>query len=221
MKKTALILAVILILSSFVACGQRPVSYDNLISKYTELVACLKDGRELPSRENENEKEKAAYDALYAAVESAKENPEDMSYGIKDLNGDGADELILLSKYLNVYAVFTPRDGVATPLYDNGCFAVITKDGEFYLHEGALFNTKIQIKKIVNGELVGDEYGVVSETGTRADAVYYKIENGKRDEITFAEYLSLTDPLANTFSDYREIIEKIGITVVPAIKSEN
>ncbi len=236
MKKTALLLALIMLLSALFACGtptppsettpndtpsnpeEGYVTYESIILKYEEIINCLNDGQELPSRDGEKDFQKAAFDAVFDAVIAAKNDPKNMAYGRKDLNRDGKDELILLSTDLDIYAVFTQEDGTPVSLFTPGCEAVIDSRGVFYLHSGSRFNTKIEIKKLVDGELVGDEFGSTSETDSPDDAVYYKTENGERKEITRSEYIQLSDSVASEFSLSQNTIKCIGIRVVPVIK---
>lgn len=242
MKKTALLLAFVMLLSALFACSaptepddstpsettpsETPsvpetgsVSYNSITEKYEELVNCLKNGEELPSRDGEKEFEKAVYDAVFDAVMTNKDKAEEMAYGRKDLNRDGKDELILLSKNLDIYAVFAKKDGITVSLFTPGCDAVIDSRGIFYLHSGTRFNTKIEIKKLIDGELVGDEFGSSSETDSLDDVVYYKTENGERKEITRSEYIQLSDSVSGEFSSSRNTVKCLGIRVVPVIKT--
>lgn len=85
--------------------------YDDIISRYTALLAAKHNGEELPLPDTAkmDAGEAAIAEALYGIVNACKdaEDAEILGYGYKDFDGNGTPELILLSKYISIRAIFT------------------------------------------------------------------------------------------------------------------
>ena len=88
--------------------------YDDIISQYTELLQAKANGEELtePDTDGMDEREAAIANALYEIVDSCKsaESAEGLCYGFKDMDGNGVLELILMTQYTSVCALFTVSD---------------------------------------------------------------------------------------------------------------
>lgn len=85
--------------------------YNDIVSRYTELLIAKRDGKELPepSTDGMSEQESAIARALHGIV-STHENPDTLQnygYGYKDMDGNGIPELILLTRYTTIKAIFT------------------------------------------------------------------------------------------------------------------
>ncbi len=122
-------------------------------------------------------------------------------YAIKDLNGDGVDELVLLNEDYMVVAVFSMANGnpilLGNYIPRGSCWI----DGNGWLHEnktgGSEYSTHV-IHKIAEGgaslELIA-EYGTdgTEWIGGVAVTKYYKLVNGEGVDITEDEYNSLNE----------------------------
>ena len=121
-------------------------------------------------------------------------------YAIKDLNGDGVDELVLLTRDYMVCAIFSVADGQPILLRHYGTRDYGWIDGDGSIHEngsdGAAYSTNA-VYKIADGgaamELVV-EFGTngVEWVGNTAHTVGYQLVNGEKITITEAECAALT-----------------------------
>lgn len=112
-------------------------------------------------------------------------------YCIKDLNGDGVDELILLSEpwpgeaAFSVLGVFTMKDG--RPVMLEGTVDWIDENG--FLHDGYFYQEEGYhvIYKVINGgfELV-ESFGSYKDENGQFN--YYRVVNGKKTSITKNEF---------------------------------
>ena len=147
-------------------------------------------------------------------------------YAIKDLNGDGIDELVLINDYYMVGAVFSFADGkpvlLGSYIQRGRCW--IDADGQ--LHEngnsGADYSTNA-IYKISEG---GASLQLVAEFGTNghewigdvAVTKYYQLLNGEKVDITKDEYVALGERYGEYLGYYEcaEATEKYsGLEYVP------
>ncbi len=91
-------------------------TYDDIIIQYTELLTSKHNGEELasPNTAAMDEKEASIAEALYGIVNSrtSVEAVENLGYSFKDMDDNGTPELILLSKYTSVLAVFTVSNNI-------------------------------------------------------------------------------------------------------------
>lgn len=88
--------------------------YGDIISRYTALLTAKHSGEELPEPNTKgmDERESAIATALHGIVDARKdaEDVENLGYGFKDLDSNGIPELILLTRYTTVQAIFTISD---------------------------------------------------------------------------------------------------------------
>ena len=122
-------------------------------------------------------------------------------YSVKDLNGDGVDELVLMNKDYYIMAIFSYYDGKPVLLGNywerNSCWV----DGDGLLHNngssGADYSTNA-VYKIADG---GDRLELVAEFGTNghewigevAYTKYYKVVDGEKVSIKESEYSALAE----------------------------
>lgn len=137
-------------------------------------------------------------------VESDGESPHyklGYGYAVKDLNGDGVDELVLLNDEYYVIAVFSYADGKPVLLGNYMPRGSCWIDGDGLLHEngsGGADHSTNAIYKIADG---GKELELIVEYGTNghewiedvAYTIYYKLVNGEKKTITEAEYQALNE----------------------------
>ena len=146
--------------------------------------------------------EKALFGKLFSSVfDFKKDFPYKYScgYALKDLNGDGVDELVLLNNEYHVIAVFSYADGKPVLLGNYKSRDRCWIDGEGLLHEngsnGADLSTNA-IYKIADG---GRELELIVEFGTNghewvgdvAYTKYYKLVDGERVDISEEEWSEL------------------------------
>lgn len=175
--------------------------YDIIIERYSELLLSKINNEEVEfPNESSGEIENAVFDVAYNCA-----NPNNMGYATKDINKDGIDELILLNNSNKVYALFTiyNKEPVLLLTATNQS-AAISPDGTVYTYKFDKDKGNVtQIKTIVDGTLVGLEYGDTIDGDSNS---FYKIENGKRTEITGNDKFQLDNsiehiamnPLAHT-----------------------
>ncbi len=122
-------------------------------------------------------------------------------YAIKDLNGDGVDELVLLTDDYMVCAIFSITDGKPILLgnYRTRHSAWIDEKG--WIHENGSSgadNSMNAVYKIADG---GASMELIAEFGTNghewigdtAYTKYYKLVNGEKVSITESEYFALNE----------------------------
>ena len=128
-------------------------------------------------------------------------------YSVKDLNGDGVDELILLNSEYYIMAIFSYADGKPVLLGNywsrNSCWI----DGDGLLHNngsgGADYSTNA-VYKIANG---GKSLELIAEFGTNghewindlAYTKYYKVVDGEEVSITESECTALAEQYGKYF----------------------
>ena len=126
-------------------------------------------------------------------------------YSVKDLNGDGVDELVLMNKDYYIMAIFSYSNKKPVLLGNywerNSCWI----DEKGWIHEngsgGADYSTN-SVYKIADG---GAELELIVEFGTNghewigdiAYTKYYKLVNGEKAEITESEYNNLGEQYCN------------------------
>ena len=85
--------------------------YDDIISQYTALLTAKHNGKELsaPNTDGMDERETAIAEALYGIVDAREDAQavENLGYGYKDLDDNGIAELLLLTRYTSIQAIFT------------------------------------------------------------------------------------------------------------------
>ena len=149
--------------------------------------------------------------------------PTKAGYCIRDINGDGIDELILLDEKYYIYVIFTIVDGqtkvVDTFKGDTNHIGAIGADGTIYKDGyGKGENGYSHVQKLSeNGELVGlrfwckDDYVFTDEVGK---AEYFKEINGERTTLNKEEFNALYEEYRSVFSNPTEITKQSGIKFV-------
>ncbi len=180
-------------------------SYDSIISEYRkdvelrfdEVAAANQYFSQLDNEKRElSEKIYFSVLSIYpSGTDGKNENsPENYGYTIKDLNGDGIDELILRRDNHQVIAIFTMVDKKPVLLNyfwnRNKCW--IDPDG--YLHisgSNGADRSVFQIYRISNqtGELILlEEGGTDGPDQTNGGTLYYKLGNNEKVYISEEEY---------------------------------
>ncbi len=168
--------------------------YESMISDFEDLILYKYTYQELPPR---GDGEPFYTDALYKVA--AQYDPSmDMGYALKDINGDGYVELVLMGRDARLYAMFTIVEDapVLVHVFQQG-MGYTTPDGTVFYNEkdGSTSTVKYHIKKLVDGELVGTEYGRLDVDGNfdTDDETYYSIVDGIERELSHDEYKQYGD----------------------------
>ena len=118
--------------------------YEAIIEKYTELLKEKKSSdTELTVPDDANDTEKVLYDIVNSC-----DDPSLMGYAAKDINRDGENELVLMTKACFVHALFTQKNGEPVLLLSQQSRMEILPDGTVYAYK-FVPNTSshIQLKK--------------------------------------------------------------------------
>ena len=181
---------------NYVAPDSSLAKYQPVIESYKTVIAYKRNTTQMPPR---GDNEPYFYDLIYKVVENY--NPtDDFGYAVKDINGDGTDELVLLDSNFQVYGLLTLVADVPTVVgYLHGMGA-ITSWGDVYYTEKIIDGTNYyniqHIKKLVGANLVGLEYMWLDTDGdlaTNDDMVYYHVVDGVKEEITKDKYSTYTN----------------------------
>jgi hypothetical protein len=188
-------------------------SYDAVLESYERIIGILLDYDQKKWFEGEydslfkfesDEDYYIFHDLLLTIArnkpDSYKEGSENsFGYAKKDLDGNGVEELILMSDSYSLIAIFTEKDGKTalvsaftgyyeTWLDENGAIH------DRYATEGiSEYNAQYSIR-VLDGDKLCDElvFGVEFDPMRHANLLY-KLENGKKNEITTENYFDLID----------------------------
>lgn len=123
-------------------------------------------------------------------------------YAKKDLNGDGVEELILLTGTYDVIAIFTVKNGKAVMLdhFDGNRYAWIDEQGLVHVHHmmSADFDRSNEsyLFEIVDGTWQ-TKLAIGYWNDSSFNRQYYRLENGNRVMITEAEWEILDAKIMN------------------------
>ena len=201
-----ILLAATLLLPALCACGsmtpeQQKAAYDGIIAEYTNLLTARQNGDELtpPKTDGMKEEEAAIAEALYGIVADQKvETLADLGYGFKDMDGNGTPELILLTRYTSIRAVFTIANRKPVLLeanYGEGTSFLFAPNNRFFMtretsadnvRDVRLYTCRVEGDKMVYDAV----YGEVYDRETKEILEYYQMADGNRtviDKDTFYE----------------------------------
>jgi len=128
-------------------------------------------------------------------------------YAKKDLNGDGVEELILLTETYDVIAIFTLKNGKAVMLdrFDGNRYAWIDEQGLVHVHHmmSADFDRSNEsyLFEIVDGTWQ-TKLAIGYWNDSSFNRQYYRLENGNRVMITEAEWETLDAKIMNVSSSW-------------------
>ena len=149
-----------------------------------------------------DEEEKELFKKIFGSTFDFKGSPPyklSCGFAIKDLNGDGVDELVLLNNEYYIIAVFSYADGKPVLLGNYMTRGSCWIDGDGLLHEngsnGADHSTHA-VYRIADGTadlelIVGFGTNGHEWIGDIAYTKYYKLVNGEKEKITETEYNDL------------------------------
>ena len=194
--------------------GNVDASYQAIISKFKALILYKYVNEELPPR---GTNEPDYMDALYAVGGDYSPNME-MGYAVKDINGDGVQELLLMGRDSRLYALFTVVDGKATvvKVFSKG-MGYLTQDGMVFYNvkqydaEGGQTYLENNMTRLVGANLEGFCFGwydADNSSTTDTDRVRFKTENNVKTEITEEEYKSYQNHIYEYYWSYATRLTK-------------
>lgn len=147
-------------------------------------------------------------------------------YALKDLNGDGIDELILLESKYYVLAVFTELDGQAILLdsFTDCRSAFIDAEGKIHVKQriipGHKKDAEYFVYEVGAGELVCTMAIGIKHTSNGTASEWYQISNGEKVSIEQSEYDTLYseylgDVGSDSYYEYTEANSGLEFVVTP------
>ena len=225
-KYTLALFICTLALLGLVACApselsyeEQKTAYDGIIEEYTALLTAKQNGEELPVPDTEgmDEGEAAIAIALHGIV--ADQNAEtlaDLGYGFKDMDGNGTPELILLSRYTSIRAVFTLAKHKPVLLeanYGKGTAFLFAPKNRFFMkrntvtdsiEEGLLYTCHVDGEKMVYDAI----YGAVYDQEKKEVLERFQMVDGQRTPIDKETYNELDREYRKTLgTDYGHTVK--------------
>ncbi len=211
--------------------------YGDIISKYTALLTAKHNGEELPSPNTDGmeEQEAAIAEALYNIVNALKnaQTAENMGYGFKDIDGNGTPELLLLTRYTMIRAIFTISDNVPILLeandgYDSQCYFA-TRNRLFIRRNevaGHVAETVFSTSRVVGDKMIHDSvYGEVYDQNKKESVEMFQIVDGNRtviDKETFNDlYREYGQSLLPGYHISKLLSPRIHLPLVDVVINEN
>ena len=169
-------------------------AYDGIIEEYTALLTAKQNGEELPEPDTKgmDEREAAIAEALYGIVADQKaETLADLGYGFKDMDGNGTPELILLTRYTSIRAVFTIANRKPVLLeanYGEGAVFLFATKNRFFMErstvDGSIRDATLYTCHVEGDRMVYDAvYGEVYDQEKKETLELYQMVDGNRTVI--------------------------------------
>lgn len=198
------------------------IEYEPLLDAYIEMVTKVNNNENINSSDYDKLPTEV-FDWLTQFV--SQYNSFGKAYAIKDLNGDGKDELIILdgaSISYRIYAVFTITEGNVTPVImsviqgDTVENIAIAEDGTIYravsLKCESYYHEVITLMQDGDISVFAYSYEDYSDYfGYDCEVERYKIINGESFEITSEELSTIEDEYAYEFSNIDLLTANTGI----------
>jgi len=204
MNKFLLLLFCILLLLTAVACApsaREPEKiYEDIIEQYTELLTAKHNGEVLtePRTDGMNERDAAIVEVLYNVVDSCKdaEAAEALGYGFKDMDCNGISELILMTQYTGIRAIFTvsgKKPILLAPSDGEDDYLMFAPKNRFLMTKNTVDGKLEQVIHYtcrVDGDKVAYDavYGAVYDREKREYLERFRVEDGEKvliDKDTF------------------------------------
>lgn len=216
MKKIFLLALSIIILTSCISSQENAHAspYDDIIKKYTEMLELRISDQTVSEPAYPSE----VYSTVYSIAVNC-EDPRAMGYATKDIDRDGNEELVLLNRSNELYAIFTHKDGVPILLfYADGMSCGLSPDGTLNALKYEPNHSSVHVRKLVNGSMTGTDY-VINVIDDKT-AICHKIEDGIRTEITYEEWYKVYDSMQATLRNFQYMTKTVGFRFIPAIETE-
>ncbi len=187
--------------------------YDGIIAEYTELLKSVKNGKELaaPDTSGMSEREADIATALYGIVDEYS-NPdyiERLGYGYRDLDENGTPELIILTSYTSLRAIFTISNNepvlleanysrLSTFVFTGRNSFVMSRRNETDTTEGmTYYDCHVEGDKMVYDAV----YGAVYDKESREVIERFQMIDGERKAIDGAAFAELNREYASITSN--------------------
>lgn len=165
-------------------------SYDDVVAQYSDYLAAKSNGGELilPDTSEMDERSACIANAIFNVADSwDPESVEKLGYGFKDIDGNGTDELVFLSNYYLVKAIFTYSDGL--PILLDACgggnsMVFATKQRLFMRRNDLVDDTKVLTYytcRVDGDKMIYDSvYGEVIRTESNEVLEWFEVIDGER-----------------------------------------
>lgn len=220
MKKALSLLLCLATLLTLSACfdpaGEPPVPpsegdpYAPVTEAYSELLRQKKNGEPFvfPNRLLGEEIE----EALLTAVERCTD-PDAMGYALRDLDENGTDELILLSRACELFALFTLREGKPMLLAALDPYSAIDAGGTVY--SSASDENVTRVMRVAGDKMEGRTFGVTeNEDGSRTP--FHEV-NGERMEVSIYDIVELNSLVGSVLRTCTHTTKTAGLRFIPAL----
>ena len=200
------------------------IEYEVLLDAYIDMVTKA-DNKENINSSDYDKLPGEVFDWLTAFV--SQHNSFGKAYAVKDLNGDGKDELIILdgaSSSHHIYAVFTITEGNITPIIMSVIpneyveSIAIAEDGRIY--RAVMLKCESYYREIItlmsDGEISLFAYSYEDYRdyfGYDCEVERYKILNGEQVEISAEELSDIESEYAYEFSNMSKLTANTGIKI--------
>ena len=171
--------------------------YADIIARYTELLNAKNNGSEVvPVYTDEmGESARCIEDTLVGIVNAARneEKLKELGYGFKDVDGNGTPELLILTKYASVHAIFTLSSDQPVLLesaYGDTNDCTFTLSGYIFVPKYSDDGNKFAyyVYHLDDGELVCD---TVFGKQRKESIEYFKIVDGETVIIDENDFITL------------------------------
>ena len=188
---------------------QAKIAYEEILEHYSMLVSTRAEGKELPTCSDESDE----LSALHTIVAGLKQlsDPSSVGYVLRDIDGNGAEELIIKTKVGSILAIYTLDNKVPKLLTKPEGYGYISQDGLITWRCDTENSTRKNAWILIDGALVGTEYG--SDDGQS----YYKIVDGERKEMSKEEYRALENIYVDSTVFFRG---RYALRFIPIVKGE-
>ena len=187
--------------------------YDDIIAHYTTLLTLKHNGEELPTPNTANmsQREATIFKALYGIVNGYKnaQSVETLGYGYKDFDENGTPELIILTQYTSIRAIFTISNGEPVLLESNygaGSSFVFATKNRFFMARSTV-NNNIEEAIFYTCRVEGDKMVY--------DAVYGKVYDQREKEILDIFQITDDNRVSISEDDFNELYREHEKTIVP------
>ncbi len=200
-------------------CEEQKRLYDDIIAHYNTLLTLKQNGEELPTPNitNMSQREAAIFETLYGIVNGCKnaQAAENLGYGYKDFDENGTPELIILTKYTSIRAIFTISNDAPVLLeskYDVRSSFVFATKNRFFMAQSTV-NDNIEEATFYTCRVEGDKmvydaiYGKVYDQSEKKTLDIFQILDGDRVSISedtfnelYREHAKTTVPEYSTTS---------------------
>ena len=216
MKKIATLLLLLTLALLSVSCASQKTaekSYSKIIKEYSTQLSRLAEGKDIDESSKDEIK-----NAILSAVNAGKD-PSHMGYATKDLDGDGTEELFLISDTYDMYALFTLRDGKPSLLevFNDGNGA-IDYEGNIYSWSFGDKTSYYNRYRIADGELEG--VTLTCNLLDNGESEYFCSFFGEESQLNASEWNNLINSYSKLGSSPKLQTRPSGLRFISALENE-